>query len=280
VLPVEELREVHGMEDILLVEKQGHICTLSMNRPDRNHGLNLEMFRRMHDAVEAANNDKEIRVIIIRGTGEKVFSTGIDLGDEARKGRNPETLGEDIKYLKEAIEKNDQIIMSGRCPVIAMIYGDCLAGACDLAISCDFRVASDISRFSLYTVLTGTVFQYQGIQRMVNLIGPAYAKEILLTGRIIGPQKAREMGLVNFMVPALDVYSTTMALANDIAEKAPLAVSGTKQIIYRLYKSQQRPTPEDEAAFQEILEISVRSQDAKEGPKALIEGRKPRFIGK
>jgi enoyl-CoA hydratase len=267
------------MAEILLTEKQGHICTLSLNRPERNNGLNFEIFSRLYDAINSANEDKEIRVIIIRGTGEKVFSTGIDLGDEVRKGRNPESLRESVKDFNIAIEKTDQLIASCRCPVIAMIYGDCLAAAFDLAVSCDFRVASDISRFSLYTVLLGNVFQYQGIQRVVNLVGPAYAKEILLTGRIIEAQKAKEMGIVNFMVPIKDVYSTTMSLANDIAEKAPLAVSGTKEVIYRLFKHQQQAGPEDIAVFQATFEKCNQSEDAKEGPKAILEGRKPRFKG-
>jgi enoyl-CoA hydratase len=268
------------MGDVLLIEKQGHICTLSLNRPERNNGLNFEIFSRLYDAIDLANKDKEIRVIIIRGTGEKVFSAGIDLGDEVRKGRNPESLRESVKDFNSAIEKTDQLIASCRCPVIAMIYGDCLAAAFDLAVCCDFRVASDISRFSLYTVLLGNVFQYQGIQRLVNLVGPGYAKEILLTGRIIEAQKAKEMRLLNFMVPIKDVYSTTMALANDIAEKAPLAVSGTKEVIYRLYKGQQQPSPEDIAAFQATFTLCNQSEDAKEGPKALMEGRRPRFTGK
>ena len=139
-------------------------------------------------------------MIIIRGTGEKVFSTGIDLGDEVRKGRDPESLHESVDDFKNAIEKTNELIASCRCPVIAMIYGDCLNAALDLVVNCDLRVASDISRFSLYTVRLGNVFQYQGIQRMVDLIGPGYAREILLTGRIIEAQKAREMGLVNYMV--------------------------------------------------------------------------------
>lgn len=268
------------MEDILLIEKKEHICTLYLNRPERNNGLNLEMFSRLYDAVNLANKDKEIRVIIIRGTGEKVFSTGIDLGDEVRKGRDPGSLHESVDDFNKAIEKTNQLIASCRCPVIAMIYGDCLNAALDMVVNCDLRVASDISRFSLYTVRLGNVFQYQGIQRMVDLIGPGYAREILLTGRIIEAQQAREMGLVNYMVPVKEVLSTTMSLASDIAERAPLAVSGTKEVIYRLFRCRQQPDPEDVAAFQAIFDACNRSEDAREGPKAMIEGRKPRFIGK
>jgi enoyl-CoA hydratase len=268
------------MGNTLFIENQGHICTLYLNRPQRNNSLNIELFNRLYDALDSANKNENIRVIILRGAGESVFSTGIDLEEEVFKGRNPESLRDSTHAFKNAIEKTNQLILSCRCPVIAMIYGDCLASALDLVVSCDLRVASDISRFALFTVRLGHVFQYQGIQRLVNLIGPGYAKEILLTGRIIEAQKAKEMGLVNFMVPIKDVFSTTMSLANDIVDKAPLAVSGTKQVIHRLYKYQQQPGFDDKAVFQDIFDACVHSEDAKEGPRARLEGRKPQFIGK
>jgi enoyl-CoA hydratase len=263
-----------------LVEKQGDICTISLNRPDRNHGVNLELFAHLSDAINSVNKDKEIRVVILRGSGDRVFSTGGDLRDEVSKGRRPEELRDLIYYFRDAIENTSELIESCRCPVIAMIYGDCLNAGCHLAVSCDFRVASDISRFSMYTVLVGTVFQYQAVQRFINVMGMNNAKELLYTARIIDAQKAKEWGLVNYVVPKKDVYSTTMSLAKEIAEKAPLAVSGTKATISQIFKYQQRPSPKDKADFEELLGISVNSEDAKEGNKAFVEGRKPHFIGK
>jgi enoyl-CoA hydratase/carnithine racemase len=219
-------------------------------------------------------------VVILRGSGDKVFSTGGDLGDEVRKGRRPEEVKDLIPYFRDAIENTSQLIDSCRCPVIAMIYGDCLNAGCHMAVSCDFRIASDISRFQMYTVLVGTVFQYQAIQRFVNVMGMNNAKELLYTARIIDAQKAKEWGLINYVVPSKDVLSTTMSLAREIAEKAPLAVSNTKATFSRIFKYQQTPSSKDKAYFQELLDITVNSEDAKEGNKAFIEGRKPHFIGK
>jgi enoyl-CoA hydratase len=268
------------MEDILLMEKQGHICTLSLNRPERNNGINLEMFARLDEALTLINKDKDIRVVIIRGSGDKVFSMGIDLPDEARKGKPADVISKGPNDITVPMNKNSQMIESCRCPVIAMIYGDCLNGGCHLAVSCDFRIASDISRFCMYTVRAGQCFFHQAVQRFINVMGMNNAKELLLTGRIIDAQKAKEWGLVNYVVPKKDVFSTTMALAEEIAEKAPLAVGNTKATISRIFRYQQTPTPQDIADFQALEDVCIYSEDAAEGTRSILEGRKPNFKGK
>jgi len=268
------------MNNILLVEKQGHICTLTMNRPENDNGITHETFSRLKEEVDAANRDPNVRVIVLRGSGEKIFSQGIDLGDEVKRGAKPEDLRKQVNQFRDDFEAALGAMIHGRCPTIAMIYGDCLAGATAVAVACDFRVCADISRFSLWTVLVGQTFQWEGIQRMLDLIGPTYTKEILLGGGITSAGRAQQMGLVNFAVPTRDVYHTTMALAQEIAEKAPLAVAGTKEIISRLYKSRNNPSAADKADFQAIMDRCINSEDAKEGPKAKLEGRKPNFAGR
>jgi len=268
------------MKDILLMEKQGHICTLTLNRPESNNGLTLPLFARLDEALNTINKDKEIRVVILRGSGEKVFSTGIDLADDVKRGNTLEEVRKDKDRYKEASLRVTEEIISCRCPVIAMIYGDALGCACYLASSCDLRVASEISHFSLHTVLVGEVFQYQAIQRAINLIGVGYASELLMTGRKIDALKAKEWGLINYVVPSTNVYSTTMSLAQDIAEKAPLAVSGTKATIAQIFKYQQTPSSKVKTDFQAFMDVCLHSEDALEGPKAFLEGRKPNFMGK
>jgi enoyl-CoA hydratase len=271
---------VHIMEGILLAEKQGHICTLSLNRPNNENRLTHETFLRLKEAVNSANKDSDVRVIILRGSGEEMFSRGIDLGEEVKRGARPEDLRKQVNQFRDDIEAAMESMIYGRCPTIAMIYGDCLAGGTAVAVACDFRICSDISRFSLWTVLVGQTFQWQGIQRMLDLIGPANTKEILLAGGLTSAVRAKEMGLVNFLVPAKDVFNTTLAFAQEIAEKAPLAVSGTKEIISRLYKTKNNPTDADKADFQAIMDRCSNSEDAKEGPRAALEGRRPNFSGR
>jgi enoyl-CoA hydratase len=268
------------MEDVVLMEKQGNICTLSLNRPERNHGINLEMFARLSDAITSINQDEEIRVVILRGNGDTVFSTGIDLGDEARKGKPMDVISKGPNDLTVPMNRTSQLIESCRCPVIAMIYGDCLNGGCHLAVSCEFRIASDISRFSMYTVRVGQCFFHQAVQRFINVMGINNAKELLLTGRIIDARKAKEWGLVNYVVPKEKVFSTTMSLAEEIAGMAPLAVSGTKATFTKLFKYQQTMSPEYIKDLRALEDICTNSKDATEGTQALLAGRKPNFVGR
>jgi enoyl-CoA hydratase len=268
------------LEDILLVEKKDHICTLTMNRPNNDNGITHETFLRLKAEVDAANKDLDVRVIVLRGSGEKIFSQGIDLGDAVKKGTKPEDLRKQVNQFRDEFEAALGAMIYGRCPTIAMIFGDCLAGATAVATACDFRVCSDTSRFSLWTVLVGQCFQWEGIQRMMDLIGPTYTKEIFLCGGYTSAGRAEKMGLVNFAVPTRDVYNTAMSLAQEIAEKAPLAVAGHKEIISRLYKSENKPSEKDLVDFQALMDRCINSEDAKEGPKAKLEGRKPNFIGK
>ena len=222
------------MKDILIVEKKEHVCTLSLNRPERQNALNTELLLRLADELKALNKDPDTRVVILRGAGDKVFSTGMDLSDEVRKGRSPEDLPSDILAYTNAIESVTDSIVDCRCPVIAMIYGDAFAAACDLAVCCDLRVAADTARLCMPPIKVGTTYHYGGIQRFINLVGIGYTKELFFTTRPVDAKRAKEIGLVNYVVPAGELLSTTESLAKEIAGHSPLAVSGTKEVISSL----------------------------------------------
>jgi enoyl-CoA hydratase/carnithine racemase len=268
------------MKNVLLVEKKGRVRTLSLNRPENNNGLNIELMRRLTEEMRSINTDPDTRAVILRGAGKKVFSTGVDLAGEVAKGKAPEELPSDIDAYTPVIRAMMNSIMDCRCPVIAMIYGDAFAGACDLIVCCDLRVAADTSRFSMHPVRVGTTYMYDGIQRFINLVGIGYTKELFLTASPVTARRALEMGLVNYVVPAEELVTTTEALAGNIAELAPLAVSGTKQIITRLLRYQQTPDETQKAELNAISDISRYSEDIKEAAKALFEGRKPDYKGR
>jgi enoyl-CoA hydratase/carnithine racemase len=269
-----------SMKDILLKEKREHICTLTLNRPESQNGLNLALLHRIAEEFKAIDKDLDIRVVILRGAGEKVFSLGIDLSGEVKKGKDPGDLPSDITGYDPAIRSMTDSIAACHCPVIAMIYGDALAAACDLAVCCDLRIATDISRLSMHPVRVGTTYQFEGLQRFINLVGVGYAKELFLTASPVSAKRALEMGLVNYVVPAKDLLSTTEALAKNIAELPPLAVSGTKEIITKLLRFQQTPTEKQIAELRAISAIARQSEDVKESVRALFEGRKPVYRGK
>jgi enoyl-CoA hydratase len=265
------------MKDELLVEKKDWVCTLTLNRPERNNGLTIDLMKRLTEEINAINNDPDTRVVILRGGGEKVFCIGLDFSGEMAKGKAAKDLPSDIDVLTPIITNMMNSIANCRCPTIAMIYGDALAGACDLAVCCDIRVAADNSNFSMHAVKVGATYLFEGIQRFINLVGVGYTKEIFLTASRFSAQRALEMGLVNYVVPAKDLLATTEALAKNIAELAPLALSGTKEIIAKLLKYQQIPDEKQKAELNAIADIARHSEDIKEAMKAATEGRKPNY---
>jgi enoyl-CoA hydratase/carnithine racemase len=265
------------MQDELLVEKKNWVCTLTLNRPERNNGLTIGLMKRLTEEMNAINNDPDTRVVILRGGGDKAFSIGLDLAGEMEKGKAAEDLPSNIDVLTPIITNMMNSVADCRCPVIAMIYGDALAGACDLAVCCDIRVAADTSNFSMHAVKVGATYLFEGIQRFINLVGVGYTKEIFLTASRFSAKRALEMGMVNYVVPAEELLPTTEALAKNIAELAPLALSGTKEIISKLLRYQQTLEEKQKAELNAIADIAKHSEDIREAAKAMSEGRKPNY---
>ncbi|NQT48621.1 MAG: enoyl-CoA hydratase/isomerase family protein [Chloroflexi bacterium] len=269
-------------DDLILMEKKGSVCTLSLNRPERRNALCMELLQQLVEAINATNDDPSLRVIILRGAGDEAFSAGYDLAELPTTGREWSdriTTGEAIlpqeDLLKVAVEK----IINHRCPTIAMIYGPVMGGSCDLIAACDLRMAADTARFAIPAVKRGILYHAEGVQRLVALVGVAAAKEILLTGEFIDAQRAREIGLVNQVVAAENLHSATYSIASRLAMNAPLAVAGAKALISRLLKDMS-PTEEDEKEINELMAKCFRSHDFQESLRAFTEKRAPKFEGR
>ena len=255
------------MSDLVLVETKEHICTVTLNRPEKRNALNPELLRQLKDTFGGIKTGGEVRVVVLRGMGEKAFCAGADLTAVLS-----EEGGGDI--VQDALES----VANCPCPVIAMIYRYAVGAGCDLAAACDFRIIADSARIGINPVKIGLVYSQKAIARFVSLVGSAYTKELFLTGRFVTAQRALEMGLVNSVVPEDELLSATYSLAQELAENGPLAVSGTKFIINKY--SNRQLNPEDDAEVRTLVKHARQTEDMKEGAQAFAEKRKPEFHGK
>ncbi|MDY6856546.1 MAG: enoyl-CoA hydratase-related protein [Thermodesulfobacteriota bacterium] len=256
------------MGDEILREDRGYICTLSINRPQKRNALNADALFNLGDAFKELKDDDRIRVVVIRGAGDKIFSSGVDLS-----GGSPE---ETINGLEHCLNNTIDYPSS----IIAMISGPAIGAGLDISVISDFRIASETARFGATLVKLGRIYYYTAIHRLINLIGIAASKELLLTGRLIDSKRALEMGLVNQVLPNDQLTDTTYHLANELAEEnAPRAMRATKLTIKRLLNYKQID-PHVESELIALAAQVNQSEDATEGVMAMLEKRKPKFTGK
>ena len=262
--------------NVVFMEKKGLVATLVLNRPEKRNSLNPEMLLKIAEYMNALSKDDDIRTVVVRGEGGKAFSSGYDIREiptdisdelaEELKGKNPFEIG------IGAIERYPY-------PVIAMIDGYALGAGCDVAMTCDIRVASDTSRMGIPVARLGVVYQPSGVQKFVNTMGIANAKEVFFTGRYYDMERAKEMGMVNYVVPKAEIHSFTYNLAEEIASNAPLSLKGHKHIFKKLLHYQS-VCEEDQNEIEKMIKDAFNSEDLKEGSVAFFEKRKPSFKGK
>jgi len=261
---------------LLLIEKREKVCTLSFNRPERRNALSPALLFQLADVLGSIQAEDQVRCLVIRGMGEKAFSAGYDIADipteetpgtaEAVKAPNP-------------LQKGLQAILQFPYPVIAMINGVAYGAGCDLASACDIRIASDNARLSMPPAKLGIVYHWEGYLRFINIVGLANAKEMFLSGRAYTAARAKEMGLVNYVVPFDQLESFTYEMAREISENAPLSLSSGKKIMNAVLRYQS-PAPEIAKEMDDLREQAFRSEDVKEGQRAFMEKRKPVFKGR
>lgn len=254
------------------IDKEDHICTITINRASQRNAFNTEMWKNLYEIMTDLQFDPRIRVAIITGSGN-TFSAGADLAEilETRAGSA-------VPGLRDyPVEQCLDSIINYPNPVIAMVNGYALAGGCELAIACDLRIASENAKFGMPLAKVGIMFSYGLAQRLVEALGITSAKEILFTGRMLEAQRAREIGLVNQVVPLDQLKSATWKMAKDIADNAPLSVRGFKTMTNSCLSFHQKA---DDVDLEAIRSECFASEDAKEGLKAFLEKRKPVFQGR
>lgn len=255
----------------LLVEQDGAVTTITVNRPKVLNALNTQTLDEMRRAILAIKYDDSVRVVIITGSGEKSFIAGADINELSVQtptgGRDHAMRGQHVLDLIENLGK----------PVIAAINGFALGGGCELAMACTIRIAADTARLGQPEVNLGIIPGYAGTQRLARLIGKGRALELLLTGDHVLAPEAHRLGLVNRVVPAAELMHEARTLAASLATKAPVAA---RYIIDAVNKGLEMPFAAAQVFEATLFGLVSTTEDMREGTAAFLAKRKAEFKGK
>lgn len=263
-------------ENLLLFERQERICTIVFNRPERRNALSPLLLYQVSEKLKQLKEEDEVRCVVLRGAGDKAFSSGYDI-TAIPTNISPEVM-ETLKT-KNPLQLALDAVQDFPYPVIAMINGMAFGAGCELAVTCDIRIAVDSARLGMPPAKLGVVYMPAGIMRFVNVAGLANAKEIFFTGRYYPASRAKEMGLVHYVLPAEQLVPFTHEMVQEISGNAPLALKGAKTIFKACLKHQ-RIEPEDQKQIEMLIAQAFNSEDLKEGQKAFLEKRKHIFKGR
>ena len=259
------------MYQTLLVQTENNICTITINRPDKLNALNRTVIEELGKAIDEVYSDPGIKSAVITGAGAKAFVAGADISEftvlNGEGGKALAKKGQDLVFSK--IENCPK-------PIIAAVNGFALGGGCELAMACHFRLASENAKFGQPEVNLGLIPGYGGTQRLTQLIGKGKAMELMMTGNMIDANEAKQLGLVNHVVPAEALLDKSTEILTLINTKAPIAIKHVIALTNIAAVGEADGLQKEIEAFGELFDTA----DAKEGAAAFLEKRKPVFTGK
>jgi enoyl-CoA hydratase len=256
----------------LLAQKEGPIGWITFNNPARHNAVSMSMWESVPRVLTAFEDDPEVRLVILKGAGEKAFISGADISEFKEKRSSKEA----TEAYNAAGDAAHRALQEFSKPTIAMVRGYCIGGGCGVAISCDLRIAADDSVYAVPAGRLGLGYRYDGIRRLIDLVGPAFATEIFYTARKFDAQEALAMGLINRLVPAAELESYTRDYARMIADNAPLTLAAVKRCVLERFKD---PEVRDLQRCQAMVDACFASKDYEEGRTAFMEKRRPVFKG-
>lgn len=258
----------------VIKERSEGIYTITIHNPSKNNALTPSILKSLHDEFDYLKKQDDILVVIIRGSGEKAFSSGFDiemLPELALEMGGPDPDNNVFQRTIDALDKLPQI-------TVAMINGIAFGGGCEIAASCDLRIASENAMFAMTASKMGVLYSPSGIKKFIDLIGLSHTKELFYTALPIDAKKALNIGLVNYVTSPDELESFTYRIAREILKRAPLVIKGTKRIISLLVENAGLSI-EHLDEINNLRRLCINSMDFKEAQKAFIEKREPIFKG-
>jgi enoyl-CoA hydratase/carnithine racemase len=258
--------------DKIIASTEAGVATLTFNNPERHNAVSLEMWQAVASALERFSADPAVRVLVLRGAGGKAFVSGADISkfesERASEGA--------VAAYEQATDAAYAAVANFGRPSIALIQGYCLGGGVNLALCCDLRICNEAARFAVPAARLGLGYGLGSVRRVVNLIGPAFAKEVLFTARQFSAAEASAMGLVNRVLANDAIEDFVADYARTIAGNAPLTVTALKRIVDEAVKDAEE---RDEDLCARLVKACFDSDDYREGRRAFLEKRKPDFTG-
>jgi enoyl-CoA hydratase len=257
-------------KDEVLVSREGPIITLTFNRPEARNAMTWGMYQRLYEVCEEVDADESIRVLVLKGAGGKAFVAGTDISQFTQfKGAE-----DGLKYERDGDKRSGRI---GRVtkPVIAQIEGVCVGGGFGIAAGADIRIATPDARFGLPIARTlGNCLSMKNYATFVELIGASRLKEMIFTARLLSADEALAAGFVHQIVPAPEIEGKVKEIAQKVASHAPITLAVSKEAIRRIQAARAVPDGDD------LVARTYGSADFKEGVRAFVEKRSPRWTGK
>lgn len=254
----------------IVVEREGFVATVRINRPDKLNALNAVVRREIAQALDQLAEDDSVRVAVLCGTGEKAFAAGADVAEFA--GRTP---GEQREVYRR--RRVYDAVAAFPKPLIAAIHGFCLGGGVELALACDVRVADPSARFGQFEIRLGLIPGAGGTQRLARLVGPGQAARIALSGDVLDGTEAHRIGLVEILADEGEHLARAGELAGRMARWSPVALGLVKE---SLRAAAETPLADGLALEKELFLAAFASDDGREGVRAFVEKRRPEFRGR
>src|SRR5437016_3410830 len=242
----------------MLAEKEGAVGRIIFNNPARHNAVSLDMWQAVAQIMGDFEKDDAIRVIVVTGAGGKAFVSGADISEFKEKRSNEEMAAQYSKVSETARLKLHETLK----PTIAMIRGYCIGGGLATAIGCDLRIAAEGSRFGIPAAKLGLGYAYDGIKKLIDLVGPAFAREIFFTARQFSAEEALQMGLINRLLPETELEAYVKNYCDTIAANAPLTIRAAKQTIREALKD---AAQRDMALCERLGAECIASADYAEG---------------